>query len=76
MSRHVFHVFPAHGQWEITQQNRDDVIAAFPDRSQAIAWAMDLAKRATNGQLRIYRRDHTLVEEFTYGEEPAFYEFG
>ena len=37
---------------------------------------MDLAKRTTMGQLRIYRRDHSLVEEFTFGEEPAFFEFG
>lgn len=76
MSRHVIHVFPAGGHWEVTQQHRDDVLASFEDRNQAIAWGMDLAKRTTMGQLRIYRRDHSLVEEFTFGEEPAFFEFG
>ncbi len=76
MSRHVFHVFPAGGHWEVTQQHRDDVLASFESRSQAITWAMELAKGTTMGQLRIYRRDHSLVEEFTFGEEPAFFEFG
>lgn len=72
---HVINVFPAGRAWEIVRASRDDVVESFTDRSRAIEWALELARRE-HSHLRIYDRDHTVVEEFTFGEEPAFFEFG
>ncbi len=69
---HVYHVFPAGSHWEITRGAGDHVLHAFPTRNEAIAWGMERARGQGKGRLKIYQRDHSLAEEFTFGEEPAF----
>lgn len=76
MARHVFHVFPVGSLWEVTENGLDHILGEFPQRNAAIAWAMEQARRTPQGQLRIYRRDHTLAESITFEEDPAFFEFG
>ncbi len=72
--RHVYHVFPAGAHWEITRGTGDQVVKAFAKRNDAIAWGMERGREHGTALLKVYHRDHTLSEEFTFGEEPAFFE--
>jgi len=70
--RWVYHVVPHKGDdkrdWAIKRDRK--VIQTFARKADAVSGGRILAKSHDKGQLVIHRKDGTIQEERTYGEDP------
>ena len=64
------HVAPdRQGGWSVRKSGADKATRAFNSKSDAVAYARELAKKA-GGELYIHGRDGTIREKDTYGNHP------
>jgi hypothetical protein len=57
-------------QWQVTKTGNANAIKNFDNKSVAIGYAVDLAKRNTPSQLFIKTKDGAIEDERTYGNDP------
>lgn len=64
------HVVPdQHGRWSVRKAGADRATRAFDTQSDAVAYAREAAKKL-GGELYIHRKDGTIRERDTYGNDP------
>lgn len=69
-TRAVYHVVPEDELW-VVKIGGDSLSEAVDTKSEAIARAKELARRQALSQVVIHRKDGTIEQEFTYGEDPT-----
>lgn len=74
MKRKVYFVSPNSGNdekdWEVKLQGNQKASALFKNKEEAVDRAVELAKKAALGQVRIQNRKGIIQTEYTYGNDP------
>ena len=66
---HVVHESDANA-WKVEKEGSLRAITRTETKEPAVSAAKKLAKSASLGQVIIHRKDGSIQEEFTYGEDP------
>lgn len=59
--------------WSVKLQNAERASKNFEKKTNAINFAVDLAKKSPLGQVKIMGKDGKIQQERTYGEDPRKY---
>jgi len=70
MKRVVYHVTPDGKDWRVKRVGAGRAAKVCESKSDAIARARAMAKKARLGQVRVHRSDGDLQTEWTFGEDP------
>lgn len=57
-------------KWQVKKANNEKATETHATKDDAIQAAKSLAKNQKLGQVKVHKRDGTIHEEFTYGEDP------
>lgn len=68
--RKIYHVVPGEKCWLVKEQKNKNHSGKFRLKTEAIARAKELAKRARLGQVIIHKKDGKIQTEYTYGDDP------
>ena len=68
-TRVSYHVTPYVNGWQIKQEGGDREVLV-DNKDNAVSQAKELAKEHELGQVLVHKRDGTIAEEFTYGDDP------
>jgi hypothetical protein len=68
--RRVFHVVPTERGWSLQMEGRKNSWDFFPTQAEAVQEGIRIAAAQEPGQLIIHKKDGTIQEERTYGEDP------
>jgi hypothetical protein len=70
-NRRVYNVNPTgKGEWEVKEKGASRSVKSYEGKSDAIARAKELAKKAALGQVVIRKDDGKIQTEYTYGKDP------
>lgn len=69
-ARTVYHVTPYVNGWQVKPEgdNRRELLV--DNKDNAVAQAKEMAKSEALGQVIVHKRDGTIEQEFTYGDDP------
>lgn len=70
MERKVYHVVPAGSNWQVKVAKQGLLLGTFTNKQTAIDFAVTTAKANQQSQVVIHRRDGTIENEWTYGNDP------
>ncbi len=69
-----YHVTPRNGgRWAVIKEGSERVSGIFENKTEAIKYARELAKKAKLGQIFIHDRNGRIQKEYTYGQDPRKY---
>ena len=73
--RVVYHVVPDkdEGVWKVKREGAERASSIHDVRGDAFEKARDLAQNNPLSQVKIHKRDGTIQEERTYGQDPEKY---
>lgn len=70
-SRKVYHVVPdPKGGWAVKEEKNKNPSVRTEKKTEAVAKAKELAKKAKLGQVIVHKKDGKIQIEYTYGEDP------
>lgn len=68
--RKVVMVIPTKGDWKIKSQGAGKAYKIIENKVEAIKIASKIAKNAELGQVKIWKRNGKIENEYTYGKDP------
>lgn len=68
--RVVYHVVPGPNGWLVKKEKNKNPSAKAEKKTEAVAKAKELAKKAKLGQVIVHKKDGKIQTEYTYGEDP------
>jgi len=73
--RVVYHVVPDkdEGVWKVRREGADRASSTHNVKDEALDKARELAQNNPLSQVKIHKRDGTIQEERTYGQDPEKY---
>lgn len=69
-ARVVYHVAPFHNGWQVTETGEDGQEAVVDTKERAIELAKEQAAPHELAQVVVHKKDGTIEEEFTHGNDP------
>lgn len=70
--RQTWHVTPAKSEgWQVKHAGKDRATSRHGTKDDAVQAAKTIAKKRELGQVIVHKRDGTIQQEFTYGEDPV-----
>ena len=69
-TRTVFHLTPYVNGWQVKEQGSDEREVLVDDKERALELAKEHAKEFGLSQVIVHKKDGTIQEEFTYGDDP------
>lgn len=70
MGRTIYFVSPDGQGWKVQRVGAQKALKLFEQKQQAVDYAVQVARNNEPSQVRIQRRDGTIGEERTYGDDP------
>lgn len=72
MSRNVYHVVynSSNEVWQVKKESSIVAIKNFDTKTEAIDYAVQLAKNNEPSQVKIHKKDGKIESERTYGDDP------
>jgi hypothetical protein len=68
--RIVLHVTHDNGQWKVKKENAQKASSVHDTKKEAVNQAIEQAKKEELSQVVIHKKDNTIQEERTYGDDP------
>jgi uncharacterized protein YdaT len=68
--RTVSHVTHDNGQWKVKKENAQRASSVHDTKKEAVDQAIEQAKQKKPSQVIIHKKDNTIQEERTYGNDP------
>lgn len=70
MARTIYEVYPSGEKWAVKRRGTERADSTWDTKKEAVDRGVELAKANQPSQLVIKRRDGTIEEERTYGDDP------